>query len=159
MLVLLTACDQKSEKELKEVRNTQSALNFAETIWNRKALDSLDLFFSDEFVRKVNNIDIATDNADLNASIGILFTAFPDLELTVEDIVASNNSVFLNWNITGANTGIYGDLGPTGKKIKISGMSRIDFNGDGKIIYENVFYNELSLLQQLGYSLRPPNIE
>ena len=107
----------------------------------------------------MNDIEVATENADLTANINVLFIAFPDLKLSVESIVAAENTVFVNWNIKATNTGVFGDNEATGKKIKISGLSRIDLNEESKIIYENVFYNELSLLQQVGYRLLKPNTE
>ena len=117
------------------------------------------MFFSSKFTRKVNDIEVASENADLTANINVLFTAFPDLNLSVESIVATENMVFLNWNIIATNTGVFGDHEATGKKVKIRGMTKIDLNEEGKIIYEDVYYNELSMLQQLGYRLSKPNVE
>ena len=65
----------------------------------------------------------------------------------------------IDFNIKGTNTGPYGDLGVTGKKVNVNGLSRIDFNENGKIVYETIFYNELSMLQQLGYELTEPKID
>lgn len=157
--LLLIGCSNTGVQEEKETQNKKTVLNFIDTIWNKKDLNSLDLFFASEFTRKVNDIEVATENADLTANINVLFIAFPDLNLSVESIVASEDIVFLNWDIKATNTGVFGDHEATGKKVKISGMTRIDLNEEGKIIYENVFYNELSLLQQLGYRLSKPNIE
>jgi len=65
----------------------------------------------------------------------------------------------MHWTILGTNTGVFGESPPTGKKIKINGITHIKFDNKGKIIYEDVFYNELLLLQQLGYTLLPPTLE
>ena len=65
----------------------------------------------------------------------------------------------MNWTATGTNTGTFGELKATGKKIKVSGASRIEFDQEGKIIFEDVFFNELSLLQQMGHTLTPPVVE
>jgi len=35
----------------------------------------------------------------------------------------------------------------------------MDFDGEGKIAVEQVYYNELSLMQQLGHTLSPPVLE
>ncbi|MEL4456233.1 ester cyclase [Lutimonas vermicola] len=157
--LLLLGCSNTAYQEEKESQHKKTVLDFIDTVWNKKDLNSLDLFFSSEFTRKVNDIEVATENADLTANINVLFIAFPDLKLSVESIVAAENTVFVNWNIKATNTGVFGDNEATGKKIIISGLSRIDLNEESKIIYENVFYNELSLLQQLGYRLLKPNTE
>ena len=65
----------------------------------------------------------------------------------------------MKWHSTGTNTGRFGELPATGKKVKIEGLSHLYFNEDGKMYQEDVFYNELNLLQQLGYSLNPPIVE
>ena len=65
----------------------------------------------------------------------------------------------MTWTITGSNTGVFGELPPTGKRIKISGITRMDFDEEGKIEVEEVCYNELSLLQQMGHTLNPPVLE
>lgn len=159
LFLFLGACSNTSKAEQAETRNKKTVLNYVDTIWNQKDLNSLELFFSKEFTRKVNDIDVANDNAELNANINILFVGFPDLSLSVETITSTDNSVFLNWNIRGTNSGAFGDLEATGKKVRISGMSRFEFNDQGEIIHENVYYNELSLLQQLGYVLAKPKVE
>lgn len=158
-LLLGASCGNTANEEQVETTNKKTVLNYVDTIWNQKDLNSLDQFFSNEFTRKVNNIEVAQDNAELNANINILFTAFPDLNLSPETIISTKKSVILNWNIRGTNTGVFGDLDATGKKVKISGMTSFEFNDQGEIIYENVYYNELLLLQQLGYTLTKPKVE
>ena len=79
--------------------------------------------------------------------------------MEIEYIIAATNKVFMNWTITGTNTGNFSDYSATGNKVKISGISRIDLNEEGKITYVNLFYNELSLMQQLGHTLTKPQIE
>ncbi len=157
--LLLIGCGNSTQQEEKEAKNKKTVINFVNTIWNQKDLNSIDMFFSSKFTRKVNDIEVASENADLTANINVLFTAFPDLNLSVESIVATENMVFLNWNIIATNTGVFGDHEATGKKVKIRGMTKIDLNEEGKIIYEDVYYNELSMLQQLGYRLSKPNVE
>jgi len=157
--LLLGACSPIDKKKETEARNKKTVIAYVDTIWNNKQLDSLEVYFSSTFLRKVNNIDLATDNVELMANINILFTSFPDLQMDVEYILATTNKVFMNWTISGTNTGDFSDQPATEQKVKISGITRFDLNEDGKIIYENIFYNELSLMQQLGYILTKPQIE
>ena len=44
----------------------------------------------------------------------------------------------------------------TNKKVKINGFSHLYFNEEGRIYREDIFYNELEFLQQMGYSLKAP---
>jgi predicted ester cyclase len=74
-------------------------------------------------------------------------------------MIADSSEIYMSWTITGSNTGVFGELPPTGKRIKISGITRMDFDDEGKIAVEQVYYNELSLMQQLGHTLSPPVLE
>lgn len=159
LFLIFGCCTDLNEKEKIEKENKIRAESYVETIWNNKDIDSLNNFFSPNFIRNVNDIDMASDNSELAANIQNLFIAFPDLHLTIDQIKASEEMVFIDFNIKGTNTGPYGDLGVTGKKVDVNGVSRIDFNENGKIIHETIFYNELSLLQQLGYELNEPKID
>ena len=79
--------------------------------------------------------------------------------MDIEYLIAATNKVFMNWTISGTNTGDYSDQPATGQKVKISGITRFDLNDEGKITYINLYFNELSLMQQLGYTLTKPQIE
>ena len=156
LFFLLVACTNTDDQKNYELKNINTTEAYVETIWNQKNLDSIDTFFSKQFIRKVNTIDMAVDSSELIANISVLFTAFPDLHLDIEYLIATDNKVFMNWTIIATNRGNFGDHPATGKKVKISGMSRFDFNEDGKITFENIYYNELSLMQQLGHRLTNP---
>ena len=158
-ILSLQACNDKDVlNETKEV-NKETVISFVNTIWNDKDVSKLEIYFADQFIRRVNNVEIAASMIELSTNIQVYFTGFPDLTLSIDDIVPYNDLVIMNWTISGTNTGVFGESPPTGKKIKINGITHIKFNKEGKIIYEDVFYNELLLLQQLGYTLIPPTLE
>jgi len=158
-LLPLTACDDKDGSNDTEEANKETTINFVSSIWNNKEISSIEIYFADQFIRRVNNVVIASSKKELSANIQVSFKGFPDLTLSIDDIVPYDDLVIMNWTILGTNTGIFGEFPPTGKKIKISGITHLKFDNEGKIIYEDVFYNELLLLQQLGYTLLPPTLE
>ena len=81
------------------------------------------------------------------------------MKLVINEIYNKNNRVFIKWTFTGTNTGVFGESPATGKKVKILGFSSVLLNTEGKIVKEDVFYNELDLLQQLGYTMKFPIVE
>ena len=143
----------------KEVRNENSLDAFIDKGWNEKDLSIISNYFSDVFIRNVNNVKLASDRKELAAHMQVYFAGFPDLKIEMNNIISEGDQIYLSWTLNGTNTGQFGDLSATGKKIKISGMSLIHFNEEGKIIHEEVFYNELSLLQQMGHTLNPPILQ
>lgn len=156
LLIPMGSCNQTDQIQDIEKANEQAVVKFVATVWNNKEVSNLENFFSNEFTRRVNNVEIASNMQELSANIQVYFIGFPDLNLNINEIFSSHDQVFMNWTITGTNTGVFGEFPATGKKIKVSGITRIDIDETGKFTYEDVYYNELALLQQLGYSLMPP---
>jgi len=162
VFLIVIACNDpqmKNATEGEEARNKETLTALMDKVWNEKDLEAIDTFFSESIVRQVNGVNLASRKSELKANIQLYFTAFPDLKLELDHVMADNNEVYLNWTLTGSNTGVFGELPPTGKKIKISGITRMDFDDEGKIAVEQVYYNELSLMQQLGHTLSPPVLE
>jgi steroid delta-isomerase-like uncharacterized protein len=76
--------------------------------------------------------------------------AFPDAQVSVEDMIAEGDKVVSRYTIRGTHQGETEEFGPpTGEQIELEGITihRIE---DGKIVEEWERYDNLSLLQQLG---------
>ncbi len=159
LFLFLVACNQSESRAEKERKNLKTSLAFVDAVWNNKDLTRLDSFFSEDYTREVNNIEAATNLIELTATFNIYFIAFPNLHFTVEQVTPIDNQLFMKWNITGTHTGLFGDYPPTGKKVVITGITRLDFDSQNKIVRQTVFYTELSLLQQIGYELNKPKTE
>jgi len=76
-------------------------------------------------------------------------TAFPDLRLTVEDLIAEGDKVAVRWTAKGTNNGELMGMPPTGKPGTVSGISILPIEG-GKITAQWVNWDTLGMLQQLG---------
>ena len=76
-------------------------------------------------------------------------TAFPDLRLTVEDIIAEGETVVARWSCRGTHKGELNGIAPTGKHVNITGISIARFT-NGKMSEGFVNWDALSLMQQLG---------
>jgi steroid delta-isomerase-like uncharacterized protein len=79
--------------------------------------------------------------------------AFPDLVVTVNQMVAEGDRVAVYYTGRGTNTGTGQGLPATGKKAEGSGMTIFRL-ANGQIVEEWSVINELSMLRQLG--LLPP---
>jgi steroid delta-isomerase-like uncharacterized protein len=85
--------------------------------------------------------------------------AFPDLHATIDEIIVKGDKIIWVWIFTATNTGPFhtplGDIPPTGNKVQFSGVA-IDRVDEGKIVEEWVYFNVLQVLQQLGFTIIPP---
>ena len=155
------SCRQETKdiKQTREIELAQKVSIWIDTCWNQQNVAALEDITTSQFTRYMNGVKVAEGSTELEAHLQVFFTAFPDLKISTDDIHYKDSMVFLLWNAKGTNTGVFGEVQPTGKKVNISGLSHLSFDSSGKINKEIVYYNELELLQQLGYTLVPPNLE
>ena len=78
-----------------------------------------------------------------------LRTAFPDLALQVERLVADDETVSLTYTLTGTHDGPFQGIDPTGKQIEVRGLQTARFE-DGKIVERWGATDELGILKQIG---------
>ena len=113
------------------------------------APDTLDEVYTSDVVwhmpdQEVRGIEEAKQFADMFKS------AFPDMQATVEDVVAEGDKVVTRVTLRGTHQGEVEEFGPpTGRQAEIEGITihRIE---DGKIAEEWNSYDNLSVMQQLG---------
>ncbi len=59
--------------------------------------------------------------------------AFPDMQVTVEDLVAEGNRVAARVTMRGTHQGVFQGLAPTGKRVEVRAMDMFRIS-DGKIV-------------------------
>jgi len=79
----------------------------------------------------------------------IEFKGFPDFRMTIEDMIAEGDKVWVRFKETGTHKGEFRGLAPTDKKFTEAAVyiSRIV---DSKIVEEWYIVDELDFLKQLG---------
>ncbi len=159
-LLWISCQENQSRRDLamQEQLRTQLVL-YIDSCWNKQNSKLLGQLTTTGFMRNLNGIRVAKSAIEMEAHMKVFFNAFPDLEISLAETEIVEGKIFLLWQATGTNTGIFGEVGATGKKVKINGMSQLYFDEIGKMYREDVYFNELDLLQQLGYSLMFPNLE
>lgn len=78
-----------------------------------------------------------------------LRTGFPDIQFTVERLIAEDDKAAARWFIQGTHNGPFLGMPPTGNKVKDQGLDIFVFSG-GKIAEIWVNENDLGLMKQLG---------
>ncbi len=82
--------------------------------------------------------------------VGAMFlAAFPDLHLTLDDVIAEGDRVVTRLTERGTHQGEFMGIPPTGRQVAYTSIS-IDRIADGKIVEHWVNFDALGLLQQLG---------
>lgn len=80
--------------------------------------------------------------------------AFTDRSITVDDIVAEGDKVIAQIIWSGTHTGDFQGLPPTGKRIEITAFIIERFQ-DGKSVEHKSFFDQLTMMRQLGLIPEP----
>jgi steroid delta-isomerase-like uncharacterized protein len=122
---------------------------FNEEVFNKRNLAAVDEFITPDQVDHSLPPGLPRTREGTRQAISMTLTAFPDLNLKVEDMIAEGDKVVTTYTTCGTQRGALAGLPPTGKKVAVSGIviSRIV---DGKIAEQWGLDDRLAMLQQLG---------
>ena len=80
-------------------------------------------------------------------------TAFPDLKLDVEHLVADEDNIAFAYRVIGTHKGDFMGISASGNSINIRGMQISKFQ-DGKMVERWGSSDELGILKQIGVSIK-----
>ena len=146
--LLLPAAAYATVPTTKEERNKAIALRVFEEIFNQGKFSVADEIYAPDF----KNHGLNRPDADLKTDQDAVHDekkAFPDLRMTVNNMVAEGDLVAVHWTFRGTHThGGYADLPATGTKVSMTGITiwRIV---DGKIKDEWSSFNEMGAYAQV----------
>jgi steroid delta-isomerase-like uncharacterized protein len=125
-------------------------------ILNKGDLALVDKVYASEPLIELVDIypPIILDSEDIKKYVATVRTAYPDLNVKIDEIIVKGDRLILRLTFAGTNTGP-GQIPPTGKKIKVSDVSIIRVV-NGKIAEQLTYYNQAALLRQLGYIFTSP---
>ncbi|HEX5689461.1 MAG TPA: ester cyclase, partial [Roseiflexaceae bacterium] len=82
-------------------------------------------------------------------AVDMLHTSFPDLSITVEDLIAEGDKVVARLRAQGTHQAPFRGIAATGREVSWTGI-RIFRLANGKIVEHWANWDDLSLVQQLG---------
>jgi nuclear transport factor 2 (NTF2) superfamily protein len=74
-------------------------------------------------------------------------TAFPDIQVFMDDVVVKDKAIEFHWTFVGTNTG----PGGTGNRVRISGFEEWTFNDDGLVAESQGHYDQAEYDRQLEH--------
>jgi len=121
-----------------------------EELWNKGNLSVADQLFSPNYAHHdPSTPDFGRGPESERKRATLYRTAFPDLQLTIEDIIAEGETVMTRWSCHGTHKGDLSGIVPTGKQFTISGVTIARLT-NGKLAEGYVNWDALGLMQQLG---------
>ena len=135
------------------IEQNKSIVRKYNELTNARDLDSAFAYFSPGFVDHVVRPGMPSGIQGTRLFFNMMFTAFPDLRATIQDIIAEDDKVVDRITCEGTHQGMFMGASPTGKHVK---WSFIDINRivDGKVVEHWAEVDTMGIMQQLG--LVPP---
>ena len=117
--------------------------------WNKGNLAIVDQVYAPNFVQHEPPPETVNSSEALKQYVGAYLTAIPDLNLSIEDLVAEGDKVVWRFKSIGHQKGPFMGIPATGKSATITGI--VIFRLENSRIAEAwVNIDALGLLQQLG---------
>ena len=160
LLCLTFSCQQLGKEAITE-EEAKVLTEGVQEIWNEGNLALADELLAPDFVEHLIDFGDFGEDEDI---VGIdaykehvtnMRTIVPDIHFTTEEIIVKDDKIVWRWTYTGTNTEPMGDIPPTGKKLRLSGISIVQVVNE-KFAEEWTYHNEAAFLRQLGFTITPP---
>lgn len=114
--------------------------------WSSQNPDSLASFYSDSGALVVNGGAPSVGRAAIRATAASFMTAFPDMLVKMDSVIAKGDHSVFHWTWTGTNTG----RGGTGRPVRISGYEEWTLDPNGLILHSDGHYDEAEYQRQVN---------
>jgi steroid delta-isomerase-like uncharacterized protein len=105
---------------------------------------------ADEFVEHEELPGLTPTKEGVLEYFRVLLTAFPDMRMDVEDLIASDDKTVARVKITGTHNGEFMGVPPTGTPVEVRLIDIMKFDDAGLVSEHWGVADMLSLMQQLG---------
>ncbi|MCP8314568.1 MAG: ester cyclase [archaeon] len=129
--------------------NKAIARRWNEDVWSKRNLPAIDNLLAADFVFNYPPPNVKPNREVYKQVVKVYFVGFPDFKSTIEDMLAEGDKVAVRWTGRGTHKGEFMGVDPTGKMVKITGISILRITG-GKIVEEWTEMDNLGAMQQLG---------
>jgi steroid delta-isomerase-like uncharacterized protein len=119
--------------------------------FNKRDVKIADDLFVQDFI--VNGQKIGREG--LKQSMTRHLSAFPDLRVAINEIIAEGGKVVIWYTVQGTQKGEFDGVPPTGKQVNWVGADLFRIEG-GKIVEARFVDDSLGRLRQLGATVSPP---
>jgi steroid delta-isomerase-like uncharacterized protein len=137
--------------------NVQTALAQVEA-FNKRDLEAQVSGYAGEFTMTDHARGVTLKSRDeVKSWMSEWIASSSDTKISVEQTIDAGDAVVSVLSMDGTNDGPMGPLPASGKRFSLSGVQILRFDGDGRIIAHDNFYDQLSVMIQLGFAEAPPS--
>ncbi len=139
---------------MSEAENKTIAERFNEDVWGKGDEAALEELFAPDFIDHAALPGQSPDREGHKQTLAAFRSAFPDLNVTTEDIIAEGDKVVSRWTARGTHRGELLGIDPTGNEVTFTGIDVLRI-AEGKVVERWAEGNDLEVMQQIG-AIPPP---
>ena len=132
------------------IEENKALVTHAWDLYNQRELDAFHEIMTPEYVEHYPDLDMNLEQCiEFDAN---LVSAFPDFNVTLDDMVAEGNKVVHRWTFRGTHKGVFFGSAPSGKKITFTNFNITKIIG-GKYVETWGISEAQIIFQQLGFNM------
>ena len=121
---------------------------------HRALLDSrdvatLDDYFAEDFVSYNQPPEVEAGAAGVKQFFAMFRDAFPDAQVSIDELVADGDRVAVATTLTGTHEGELLGIAPTGRRVSVTGIDLVRVQ-DGRIVEHRGLTDIVGLMRQLA---------
>ena len=129
--------------------NTALIRRMEEEIFNKRHVDAIDEFISPEYALRTAPKGAPAGRDAVRESMSMYLAGFPDLHVSVDELLAVDDKVVARLTYTGTHSGELFGMSPTQRRVAVHQFAIYRIS-DGKVVEEWEISDQLGLMQQLG---------
>ena len=124
-----------------------------EDVWNGANPDTADELVHEEYLIHDRDLAAEMQGPELYRALASgTRDVFPDMTITIEDMLTAGEKIALRWTMTGTHQGTMFGVESTGRQVELTAIEINRFE-DGKLIETWTQSDQLGLMHQLGVEM------
>jgi steroid delta-isomerase-like uncharacterized protein len=129
--------------------NKAAERRLTEEVWNKHNPGAVDEFVAPDVVEHNPILGVGPGREGFRQALEMLFSAFPDVKITLEDLIAEGDKVVERWTAHATQRGEFMGIPATNKEVTVAGIDIYRY-ADGKRVETWREWDTLGMMQQLG---------
>jgi steroid delta-isomerase-like uncharacterized protein len=131
-------------------RSNQETIRLVcEEVWGKGNTALIDELYAENYLPLNPTPGLSADRDGVKMEVAAYRQAFPDMQVTVDDIFGEGDKVVARYTIRGTHTGELMGIPATGRSAETTGISIVRLE-NGRVVEEYALADTMGLFQQLG---------
>jgi steroid delta-isomerase-like uncharacterized protein len=102
-------------------------------VWNKHNSQAVEEFVAPDVVMHNAVLSLGEGREGYKRALEMVFAAFPDAQLTIDDLVADGDLVAERWTLHGTHQGEFMGMPPTNNRVTLTGIDIYRYSGGKRV--------------------------